>query len=1087
MYQQYQGQFFQHVSIIGEQQYAIEFKSRYDDCDQNPKENIQLNIVQRIEESSDQGITFNQIRVGGDQGLLKQDWVSKISGKKPSVIVYLLELVPAQMQQLFAKFQETKRILSSKTINNQQKMMTKVIVILFSKAGVGQEVDLANSQIKQALEIDSKNIFNLPLTQDAIYLNIRKIKKLIVEYANNYYDEKYKKYKKNISKHNDLIANEKNLTLHFKMAIIDEQNLRIDKAKKHYQSAYSECESLMTSYRMHANKTIIPNNQESIDSNYDMILKLEELRFIADAIKIRQLIILIQEKQHQEAIQLFIIHYKKFKESVDYFDTIFQFEEYKWRTELFKVFITEMQKESLNKSSFIDQNLFNLIIGCVVYGHERFLLFQGFKNIEPNQSAEFQIIKKPPIYFGRQNYIVQASQRVSYNDQKVQITRMVKNERLFQENKEIEMNMLSENLAFLNMCEELFPQMNERQKLIILYRRLYNCALSRDFEQFVVIAEEILPKLSAYKMYEIKTYILETYEGFLNGNNQPEKLLNVSLQLLIQKDETIQEKQERALGILKQLEKLDKNDDLMIQIEKQNFAFKIEIEFLQNRIKAFEKSNAIFKFTNFTPALQIYKKVVINLNDPAQTIEFEINLDKNKGVFEKQIELAANNLKFKNISIENIVLTSETTSNTGKKLSLNIFVPATALKYKNYSQLLVEKPHEPSVEISFKKKDQIFLNELFSLQICSSYLDGTADYLVLKNPQLFFYECIVIQDKNQTITVDHSDNQVFQLSGQQMLPLRSQQLIPLNFEIGDQLITKLMLRVNKMQEDTKFLTLVKYSIFNKKTNVEEPRQTQKILNIKVKSPFALNTKWGVSNSQQQNQETKKKNQIQEKNDRVFLPSHYLCNFQIKLTSQMENVIIYSVKVNMNKEINQIKLVRDINPQKQRLALNESLSLTQYIQTLSHTPQFRYGNIQIQFATQDDLQDSNLLNTYQVDLGNVIVESKAIKVEVEYPEVAKLGELFEMVIKVTNMYNKPQDLKIVLNEREPKKFLVSGKIISREYVESQNTVRLCYKLIPVEVGRFRLPGFQIEQKYEETYSIIYDSHSHKQIVILPQLS
>lgn len=31
---------------------------------------------------------------------------------------------------------------------------------------------------------------------------------------------------------------------------------------------------------MHANKTIVPNNLESIDSNYDVILKVEELRFV---------------------------------------------------------------------------------------------------------------------------------------------------------------------------------------------------------------------------------------------------------------------------------------------------------------------------------------------------------------------------------------------------------------------------------------------------------------------------------------------------------------------------------------------------------------------------------------------------------------------------------------------------------------------------------------------------------------------------------------------------------------------------------------------------------------------------------------
>lgn len=40
---------------------------------------------------------------------------------------------------------------------------------------------------------------------------------------------------------------------------------RTDKAKKHYESAYSECESLMTYYRMQFMKAIIPNNQDSID------------------------------------------------------------------------------------------------------------------------------------------------------------------------------------------------------------------------------------------------------------------------------------------------------------------------------------------------------------------------------------------------------------------------------------------------------------------------------------------------------------------------------------------------------------------------------------------------------------------------------------------------------------------------------------------------------------------------------------------------------------------------------------------------------------------------------------------------------
>lgn len=55
---------------------------------------------------------------------------------------------------------------------------------------------------------------------------------------------------------------------------------RIDKAKKHYECAYQESSSLLLHYRMHSNKSIIPNSQESKDANFDIILKVEELRFV---------------------------------------------------------------------------------------------------------------------------------------------------------------------------------------------------------------------------------------------------------------------------------------------------------------------------------------------------------------------------------------------------------------------------------------------------------------------------------------------------------------------------------------------------------------------------------------------------------------------------------------------------------------------------------------------------------------------------------------------------------------------------------------------------------------------------------------
>lgn len=37
---------------------------------------------------------------------------------------------------------------------------------------------------------------------------------------------------------------------------------------------------MISTYRMHSKKTIQPNNVDSIDSNFDIVLKLEELRYV---------------------------------------------------------------------------------------------------------------------------------------------------------------------------------------------------------------------------------------------------------------------------------------------------------------------------------------------------------------------------------------------------------------------------------------------------------------------------------------------------------------------------------------------------------------------------------------------------------------------------------------------------------------------------------------------------------------------------------------------------------------------------------------------------------------------------------------
>ena len=49
---------------------------------------------------------------------------------------------------------------------------------------------------------------------------------------------------------------------------------------------------------------------------------------------------------------------------------------------------------------------------------------------------------------------------------------MIKAERLTQEQKDVSENTLSENIGLLAVCEDTFPSLSERQRLIISYHKI---------------------------------------------------------------------------------------------------------------------------------------------------------------------------------------------------------------------------------------------------------------------------------------------------------------------------------------------------------------------------------------------------------------------------------------------------------------------------------------------------------------------------------------------------------------------------------------------------------------------------------------
>lgn len=97
-------------------------------------------------------------------------------------------------------------------------------MVLVGKGYTGAEAEATIATIKAGGEIESKNIYLMSSSIDAISSNVRKIKRVVLEYVAAFNDEKYKKYKKHVTKSTDssLTMTEKNISLHFKMAVIDE-------------------------------------------------------------------------------------------------------------------------------------------------------------------------------------------------------------------------------------------------------------------------------------------------------------------------------------------------------------------------------------------------------------------------------------------------------------------------------------------------------------------------------------------------------------------------------------------------------------------------------------------------------------------------------------------------------------------------------------------------------------------------------------------------------------------------------------------------------------------------------------------------
>lgn len=104
------------------------------------------------------------------------------------------------------------------------------------------------------------------------------------------------------------------------------------------------------------------------------------------------------------------------------------------------------------------------------------------------------------------NFIVDFSQqRMNPAEMKGQLYAAVRKSMLSLETQEVHTNALNDNIIFLTICEDLYPNLPARLHVIHLYNKLVNAFLALDLDTFEELSIEVLSKAVVFQMASLNT------------------------------------------------------------------------------------------------------------------------------------------------------------------------------------------------------------------------------------------------------------------------------------------------------------------------------------------------------------------------------------------------------------------------------------------------------------------------------------------------------------------------------------------------------------------------------------------------------
>lgn len=142
-----------------------------------------------------------------------------------------------------------------------------------------------------------------------------------------------------------------------------------------------------------------------------------------------------------------------------------------------------------------------------------------------------------------------------------------------------------------------------------------------------------------------------------------------------------------------------------------------------------------------------------------------------------------------------------------------------------------------------------------------------------------------------------------------------------------------------------------------------------------------------------------------------------------------------------------------------------------------------GSILILWKRLEFLADaSKPYNELRIPLSSVVVEEKPFEIELSIKDLIDFGESLQMNLSLRNKSGTQQRFLLSLVETEG--FLISGDAKKSFEIRNQETKSFLFNIVPMSIGRKKLPGVQLQCQSMDN-KLIWDSSGTRFVTVLPR--